>query len=103
MKTLKPGMRLKSAVSDVEIMVVKGNPGIAVNLCCGGEPVLEMGEQANADASRADIDGETLMGKRYVNAEQSIELLCTRGGQGALSVDDTPMTPREARALPSSD
>lgn len=103
MKSLKPGMRLKSAVSDVEIMVVKGNPGVPISLCCGGAPVIEMGEKVNADLSQTNIEGETLMGKRYVNSDQSLELLCTRGGRGVLSVDDTPMTPREARALPSSD
>ena len=47
--------------------------------------------------------GGTLIGKRYVNADESIELLCTKGGKGALVLNGAPLTIKEAKQLPSSD
>lgn len=103
MVNLKPGMRLKSAMSDVQVMVVKGNPAQAVNLCCGGVAMLDVDEDLDRDSAAANIGGETLMGKRYTSPDQSVELLCTKGGPGALSIDGDDMIFREARELPSSD
>ena len=51
----------------------------------------------------ATLGGETLIGKRYVNADESVELLCTKGGQGALVLDGTAMEVKQAKQLPSSD
>lgn len=103
MKTLKPGLRLKSATCETEIMVIKAPSGAAVNICCGGLPMLEMGESGPSDALNPDFTQGTLMGKRYIDTADTMELLCTKGGEGSLSIDDTLMGPREARALPSSD
>lgn len=101
--SLKAGTRLKSAVCDTQVMVIKAPPGDYV-LACGG--VLMLGpadavpEGATLDESQA---GGTLMGKRYVNADESIEMLCTKGGQGALVLDGTPLAVKQAKQLPSSD
>ncbi len=103
MKTLKPGLRLKSAVCDTEIMVVKAPAGISVDLHCGGTPMLEMNEPADAGQPATGFDQGTLVGKRYVDPADALELLCTKGGAGSLSIDGTVLAPREARALPSSD
>jgi hypothetical protein len=46
---------------------------------------------------------ETLIGKRYVNADESVELLATKGGKGALWLNGTPMEVKQAKQLPSSD
>ena len=62
-----------------------------------------------ADKSEAagEIAGEfaggTLMGKRYVDAAGSFELLCTKPGQGSLSVDGTILNTKDAKPLPASD
>ena len=45
----------------------------------------------------------SLIGKRYVDAAEALELLCTRGGEGAVSVDGQPLSIKQAKALPSSD
>jgi hypothetical protein len=45
----------------------------------------------------------TLIGKRYVDATGTIELLCTSSGAGALSCDGAPMTVKAAKPLPASD
>ena len=43
------------------------------------------------------------MGKRYVNADDSIEILCTKAGDGVAAIAGEPMELKEAKALPSSD
>ena len=49
------------------------------------------------------LSGETLIGKRYVNADESLELLCTKGGKGTLSLDGVALEIKQAKQLPSSD
>ena len=102
MKTLKPGLRLKSAVCDTEIMVIKAPPGSSVDLRCGGAAMLAPGESGDGQPE-AGFDQGTQMGKRYVDPEDTLELLCTKGGAGSLSIDGAVLGPRAARALPSSD
>ena len=45
----------------------------------------------------------TLIGKRYVDATETVELLCTSSGTGALSCDGTEMVLKAAKPLPASD
>jgi len=98
---LKAGARFKSAVSDTQVMVIKAPPG-EYELVCGGAPMLTPNEQPSAASALADA-GETLIGKRYVNADESLELLCTKGGKGGLWLDGTPLEVKQAKQLPSSD
>jgi hypothetical protein len=44
-----------------------------------------------------------LLGKRYVDGDGTVELLCTSPGTGELSCDGVPMTVKAATALPASD
>lgn len=103
MAVLKAGARFKSAVCDTQVMVVKAPPG-EHDLRCGGPAMLGGTETAPAggvpDAAHA---GETLIGKRYVNADESLELLCTKGGKGSLSLGAEPLGVKQAKQLPSSD
>ncbi len=99
--TLKAGSRYKSAVSEVQVMVVKAPAGEYV-LQCGGAEMLAA-NAAGAEPSTASLDGETLIGKRYVNADESLELLCTKGGKGALSLGGEALDIKQAKQLPSSD
>jgi hypothetical protein len=43
------------------------------------------------------------MGKRYVDADDTVELLCTKAGDGLPAVDGRLMQLKEAKALPASD
>ena len=99
---LKAGSRLQSVVSDVQIMAIKVPAG-EYDLHCGGTPMVAVG----GDAPQAEIDasdsGETLMGKRYVDAGETVEFLCTKGGAGSLSLNGTPLEVKQAKQLPSSD
>jgi hypothetical protein len=103
MRVLKPGLRLKSAVCSTEVMVIR-SPGTAAQLSCGGVEMLAVTETAPAggapDAAHAQ---GSLIGKRYVDTAEALELLCTKGGAGSLSVDGAPLAVKQAKALPSSD
>ncbi len=97
---MKPGSKLKSAVCDAEVMVIRGTPDGVVE--CGGSPMAEQ-----APAERRPIDPKfaqgTRIGKRYVDADAKIELLCVKPGQGSLSIGGIALTVKDAKPLPSSD
>ena len=70
----------------------------------GGAEMLGMTETAPAAGTiNPQHAGGTLIGKRYVDALDRVEVLCTRGGDGSLAVDGAAMTAKQAKALPSSD
>jgi len=103
MAALKAGARFKSAVCDTQVMVVKAPPG-EHDLRCGGVPMLGGAETAPAGGSPDPAHaGESLIGKRYVNADEALELLCTKGGKGSLSLGSEPLAVKQAKQLPSSD
>ncbi|MET0270096.1 MAG: hypothetical protein ABW173_06670 [Sphingomonas sp.] len=96
---MKPGTKLKSAVCDTEVMVIKGSDAV---VSCGGAP---MGEAKPADAGEIDpafAEG-TKIGKRYVDAAGTVELLCVKAGKGSLSIDGVGLATKDAKPLPSSD
>ena len=96
---LTPGTRLYSAVSDCEVVVVRP-PGSDIQLACGGETMIaDPSDRTAID----DLDGETLIGKRYSHPDSGLEVLCTKGGSGQLAVDGTPLERLDAKPLPSSD
>lgn len=103
MKTLKAGTRLKSAVCDTELMVIRA-PGGEAALTCGGAEMLAMAEQraAGATPDSAHAAG-TLVGKRYVDDKDQFEFLCTKGGKGSLALAGQTLAVKQAKTLPSSD
>jgi hypothetical protein len=103
MKSLKAGVRLKSAVCDAEVMVIK-IPAGEYELCCGGKEMLDMGSTRDAAAAaEAGLDAGCLVGKRYVDADDKVELLCTKAGKGTLTLGGQTLNVKQAKALPSSD
>ena len=103
MRVLKPGLRLKSAVCSTEVMVIRA-PSAAARLECGGAEMLAVSDAvpAGAQLDPAHAHG-SLIGKRYVDAAEALELLCTKGGEGTLSLDGAALDIKQAKALPSSD
>jgi hypothetical protein len=101
MRVLKPGVRLKSAVCDTQVMVIKSD-GAEHALNCGGAEMIEANAEQSGALDPAFSEG-SMMGKRYVNEGETIELLCTKGGKGSLSLDGAPILPKQAKALPTSD
>ena len=100
MPVIKPGSRLRSAVSPAEFIVTKAPAG-DVELTCGGLPLLPMDSQEGNTGAGAE--GSVVMGKRYVNADASIEVLCTKPGVGTLALNEETLEIRASNALPSSD
>ena len=47
--------------------------------------------------------GGTLIGKRYVDDGDTIELLCTKAGDGLPAIDGQPLSIKDAKPLPASD
>jgi hypothetical protein len=101
---LRPGEQLASTVCTTRVAVIRvqGRPLIA----CGGEPMVPAAS-ARPPAARGSAseggDAVTLIGKRYIDAAETVELLCTSSGAGALSCDGAPMTVKAAKPLPASD
>jgi hypothetical protein len=101
MAELKPGTRLQSTVCTTEVIVVKGDGEHA--LTCGGAPMVEAGSAEVAGAPAADAAEGTLLGKRYTDEGETIELLCTKAGDGSMAVGDGPLAVAQAKTLPASD
>ena len=103
MKLLKLGSKLKSAVCDTQIMVIRTIPE-PLALCCGGVPMIEASAAATEDAALDPAFAEgSQIGKRYIDAQDRIELLCTKGGAGSLSLAAEKLQVKQPKALPSSD
>ena len=97
------GTRLRSAADDTQVMVVKAPAG-EIDLTCGGHPLVPIDTEVDPGGSvAAGHEGPTLIGKRYADDGVGIELLCTKGGDGALFVNGAPLPLKEAKPLPSSD
>jgi hypothetical protein len=102
-KIYKAGMRLKSAVCDTQIMVLRV-PASELDLRCGGAEMLTMDAAApEGVALDPGFSAGTATGKRYVDEAESMEFLCTKGGQGSLSLGPVALEIKQAKALPSSD
>jgi hypothetical protein len=99
---LKPGQQLASAVSEAAIVVVRAPAG-PVELTAGGVALVPAGDPAGGGEVLAGHEGELQLGKRYVDEESGLEVLCTKPGTGALAVDGRLLTLKGAKPLPSSD
>lgn len=98
---LKAGSRLRSAVCETEIVVVKAPAG-DVDVRCGGAPMVPVSDEAPGGAVEAGLDGGTLLGKRYTDGDE-LEVLCSKPGAGTLSLGAEPLEVKGAKPLPSSD
>ncbi len=99
---LRAGQKLRSAVSDAQLIVVRA-PASAVDLRCGGVPVLAEGDEPSGEPADADLGEGPLIGKRYADDDLGLEVLCTQSGPGQVTVDGKPLPLKGAKPLPSSD
>lgn len=101
--TLKAGTRVFSAVCRTELIAVKAPTG-EVDLTIGGvAPVNSAAERTPMGAVAEGHDGGTAMGKRYVDAAETIELLCTKAGDGVPALGGELLQLKETKPLPASD
>ena len=98
---LSPGNRLKSGTCSTEIIIVKA-PAEETVITCGGSPMGIPGEETETAISPEASEG-TQLGKRYVNEDETLEVLCTKSGDGSLGIGDTLLAVKEAKPLPASD
>jgi hypothetical protein len=101
---LRPGEQFASTVCTTRVAVIRapaqGRPLIA----CGGEPMVPAASARPPASGNANgTAAATLIGKRYTDAAETVELLCTSSGAGVLSCDGAPMTVKAAKPLPASD
>jgi hypothetical protein len=80
-------------------MVIRAGSGVFE---CGGAPMAEQRPAERGTLNPAFADGSKI-GKRYVNADGSAELLCVKAGQGSLSCGLVALLIKDAKPLPSSD
>jgi hypothetical protein len=99
---MRIGSRWKSVVDATEVMVIRG-PAQDIDLRCGGHPMVPAGTAAEATEIDPAYAEGTTMGKRYLDEELGLELLCSKAGQGTLSVGDRSLTLQDAKPLPTSD
>ena len=99
---LKAGMRLRSATDAGEVVVVKA-PAEPVDLRCGGHPFVAIDAEVAPQSVQAGFDGGTQLGKRYSDDDIGLELLCTKAGEGSISVGETILAVKGAKPLPASD
>ena len=100
---LRPGQKLHSAVCDAQVVVVKAPPARSRS-AAGAHPLLDDGQEADGAAALDPSLGEAPCSASATPTTSSgLELLCTRAGTGALTVDGRPLLIKGAKPLPSSD
>ncbi|MGY1503257.1 hypothetical protein ACW4TU_42930 [Streptomyces sp. QTS52] len=96
---LRPGNQLASTACGTRVVVIRAPVDAQPQLTCAGVPMVP----ATSAPQVEDIGSGTLIGKRYVDATGTLELLCTASGAGGLACDGAPMTIKAAKPLPASD
>ncbi|MDO8361538.1 MAG: hypothetical protein Q7V88_01455 [Actinomycetota bacterium] len=101
--TVKAGSRLFGATSTTEMIVVRAPAG-EIELTIGGHPALldASGRDGSTDVAEGH-GGGAAMGKRYVDEAGSIELLCTKAGDGLPALAGELLALKDAKPLPASD
>jgi len=99
---LKAGARLKSVACETQVIVVRAPQG-DVEVTCGGAVMVPVDADAPGAALDASAADGTQLGKRYADEDLGLEILCTKGGDGSLSVGDVVLDVKGAKPLPASD
>ena len=98
----KAGAKLVSTVCDGQILVLR----VPAVLRIGGAAVVLASAAGGAGVKGAldpALAGGIQTGKRYTDAAETMEFLCTKAGSGTISVDGVALGIKAAKALPSSD
>ena len=101
MVDVKPGVRLRSAVCFTEVIAVNGAGEMDIR--CGGAPMIEADSGQPQGEPSADAADGSLMGKRYTDESDSLELLVIKAGDGSLGLGDELLELKDSKPLPSSD
>ncbi|MEY2445309.1 MAG: hypothetical protein QOC57_2328 [Ilumatobacteraceae bacterium] len=99
---LTVGSRWKSAVCTTQVIVLQSARDSA-SLECGGHPMIALDSERVGETLDPRFAYGSAVGKRLVTADEDIEVLITKPGQGSLSVDGVALVLKQAKPLPSSD
>jgi hypothetical protein len=99
---MKAGTRLRSAVGTTEVVVIRA-PDHPSTLTSGGVPMVGPDEEVSTTDILPGAEGAVLLGKRYVDPADTIEVLCSKPGEGVLALDGEVLDVKSAKPLPSSD
>ena len=97
---LRPGDQLASTTCATRVVVVRAPSDGSQVIACGGAPMVPAATAEKIAASGAPV---TLLGKRYVDSADSVELLCTSAGTGQLTINGVPLEIKSPKPLPASD
>jgi hypothetical protein len=101
MTEIAAGKRLRSQAHGTEVIVVRA-PDQPVELTCGGSPMTA--EPAAGTPAPPSAPGEgAQLGKRYIDEQTGLELLCTKPGSAVPAADGRALTLKTAKPLPASD
>jgi hypothetical protein len=98
----RAGQQLVSAVDSTAVIIIRA-PAEEVTLTCGGVEMKAPDGPAQAAQADPALMGGTQIGKRYVDDADTIQVLCTKAGDGTLALDGTPLQLQAAKPLPASD
>ncbi len=99
---LRPGLKLKSAVCDTEVIVVS-TAGGDIDITCGGAAMVTPADGRGDGVPADGLANGTLLGKRYCDDAGSVEVLCTKPGDGSVGIGQASLSLKEAKPLPASD
>ncbi|WP_063129766.1 hypothetical protein [Nocardia fusca] len=100
---LRVGSRWRSAVDETQVVVIRAPEG-EVEVTCGGYSLVAVDAEITPGLSIAEgHGGGTVLGKRYIDPETGVELLCSKAGAGALFVNGEKLQLKSAKPLPASD
>lgn len=101
MSELTAGKRLRSTGCHAEIIVIRA-PHSDTELSCAGAP-MAANDGARSATPAGSADHGVVLGKRYVDEQTGLEVLCTKAGAGPLVADGRQLVIKAAKALPASD
>ncbi len=99
---LKPGARIYSTVDAGEFITVKA-PADPVDVTIGGAAVGLAPADGSAGEPAVGHDGGAAIGRRYTDADGTLELLCTKAGVGVPALGGVVLELKGAKPLPASD
>lgn len=99
---MRAGLRLACPQCTTEVIVVRA-PGDDVGISCGDAPLVAVEAERSAVGHTGDDGGGALLGKRYVDDQAGLELLCTKAGPGTLACEGRALDIKAPKPLPSSD
>jgi hypothetical protein len=99
---LKAGQALYSRTDSTAVLVVRCGD-LDVSITCGGQAMATTKDEGEKLPPTGPPGQGAALGKRYVDVDHVVELLCTKPGEGELAIDETPLTLLAAKQLPASD